>query len=399
MKPLTRDAGFPERLPQLPKQRGRTRDRSPHLIGSRESFTRPTRDPRLATSRRTDPRRICFAPVCLLPQRIARATSSVAPRRPAAPAAEDRRRQRQSGGAGTRRSSSRREIPGRSSIAGHNRRPPKGDPMSSSPNQEEKALAFRALHEGEPFVIPNPWDAARRGARGARVQGAGDDQLGLRVHARPARRRRDARRGRRARRGARPRRPTCRSRSTSRTATARRPRTPRRAIARAAEAGAVGGSIEDYDPDGGLYELGHARERVAAAVEAARGARLPVHAHRPGREPHPRQPRPRRHDRPAAGLRGGRAPTSSTRPGLRSGERDPRGLRGGLASRSTCSRCPNLSRRARSSRAGAQRISVGGSLAWVAVGGDGRGGDGDPRPAATSRALAESATKPTGSLG
>src|SRR5438093_2122033 len=25
--------------------------------------------------------------------------------------------------------------------------------------QTEKAQAFRALHEGEPFVIPNPWDA------------------------------------------------------------------------------------------------------------------------------------------------------------------------------------------------------------------------------------------------
>ena len=25
--------------------------------------------------------------------------------------------------------------------------------------QDEKAEAFRALHEGEPFVIPNPWDA------------------------------------------------------------------------------------------------------------------------------------------------------------------------------------------------------------------------------------------------
>ena len=25
--------------------------------------------------------------------------------------------------------------------------------------QQEKAAAFRALHEGDPFVIPNPWDA------------------------------------------------------------------------------------------------------------------------------------------------------------------------------------------------------------------------------------------------
>jgi 2-methylisocitrate lyase-like PEP mutase family enzyme len=26
-------------------------------------------------------------------------------------------------------------------------------------SQQDKAAAFRALHEGEPFVIPNPWDA------------------------------------------------------------------------------------------------------------------------------------------------------------------------------------------------------------------------------------------------
>jgi 2-methylisocitrate lyase-like PEP mutase family enzyme len=47
------------------------------------------------------------------------------------------------------------------------------------------------------------------------------------------------------------------------------------AITRIAEAGAVGGSIEDWDPSGHLYELPHAVERVAAAVEAARGLRIP----------------------------------------------------------------------------------------------------------------------------
>jgi 2-methylisocitrate lyase-like PEP mutase family enzyme len=45
-----------------------------------------------------------------------------------------------------------------------------------------------------------------------------------------------------------------------------------RAITRVAEAGAVGGSIEDYDPRGHIYELGRAVERVAAAAEAARAA-------------------------------------------------------------------------------------------------------------------------------
>ena len=57
-----------------------------------------------------------------------------------------------------------------------------------------KAEDFRALHEGEPFVMPNP--LGRRlgaGPCGARLPGAGDHELGIRVHARPAGRRRDAR--------------------------------------------------------------------------------------------------------------------------------------------------------------------------------------------------------------
>jgi 2-methylisocitrate lyase-like PEP mutase family enzyme len=41
------------------------------------------------------------------------------------------------------------------------------------------------------------------------------------------------------------------------------------AIRRAAEAGAVGGSIEDYDPEEGIYGVERAAERISAAVEAA----------------------------------------------------------------------------------------------------------------------------------
>jgi 2-methylisocitrate lyase-like PEP mutase family enzyme len=47
------------------------------------------------------------------------------------------------------------------------------------------------------------------------------------------------------------------------------------AVNRVAEAGAVGGSIEDYDPAGHLYDLPHAVERVAAAVEAAQALGWP----------------------------------------------------------------------------------------------------------------------------
>ena len=107
------------------------------------------------------------------------------------------------------------------------------------------------------------------------------------------------------------------------------PESAAEAIVRVAEAGAVGGSIEDYDPAGRLYEPGQAAERVAAAAEFGAGRRLPVHAHRPRREPHPRQPRPRRHDRPTAGVRGGRRRLPlRARPA--NGRRDTCGLRRGL---------------------------------------------------------------------
>jgi 2-methylisocitrate lyase-like PEP mutase family enzyme len=42
-----------------------------------------------------------------------------------------------------------------------------------------------------------------------------------------------------------------------------------RAVTAAAEAGAAGGSIEDWDSDAGLYPVEEAAERVAAAAEAA----------------------------------------------------------------------------------------------------------------------------------
>jgi 2-methylisocitrate lyase-like PEP mutase family enzyme len=48
-----------------------------------------------------------------------------------------------------------------------------------------------------------------------------------------------------------------------------RPEDAAQAIRRAAEAGAVGGSIEDWDPEHGLYDREQAVERVHAAAEAA----------------------------------------------------------------------------------------------------------------------------------
>jgi 2-methylisocitrate lyase-like PEP mutase family enzyme len=135
--------------------------------------------------------------------------------------------------------------------------------------QEEKAADFRALHEGEPFIIPNPWDAGS-----ARVLQA----LGFRALATTSSGfaftlgRRDG--------GAGPDEVMEHVRMLARSSTlpvsvdlengyGPDPKDAASAITGAAEAGAVGGSIEDYDPSGEIYGREHAAERLAAASEAA----------------------------------------------------------------------------------------------------------------------------------
>ena len=145
----------------------------------------------------------------------------------------------------------------------------------SDRSRHEKGEAFRALHEGPAFVIPNPWDAGS-----ARVLAA----LGFRALA---------------------------STSSGFAFTLGRldghvtldevvehtgalaaatdlpvsidledgkgssPEQAASAIARVAEAGAVGASIEDWDPRGHLYDVALATERIAAAAEAAHGLDFP----------------------------------------------------------------------------------------------------------------------------
>jgi 2-methylisocitrate lyase-like PEP mutase family enzyme len=139
--------------------------------------------------------------------------------------------------------------------------------MSQTP--KEKAESFRALHEGEAFVIPNPWDAGS-----ARVMAA----LGFEALATTSA-------GFAFTLGRRDGGVTLAQLSEHVRALAlvtdlplsvdlengfgSDPEDAAAAVAAAAEAGAVGGSIEDYDPEGGLYAFDHAVERVAAAVEAA----------------------------------------------------------------------------------------------------------------------------------
>jgi len=132
-----------------------------------------------------------------------------------------------------------------------------------------KAETFQALHAGEPFVIPNPWDAgsakvlAKLGFKALATTSSGfaftlgrrDGEVTLDEVI-----------------------------EHTRTVAAAvevpvsvdlehgygsEPAAAARAVAAAAAAGAAGGSIEDFDPSGRIYELAHAAERVAAAADAA----------------------------------------------------------------------------------------------------------------------------------
>ena len=142
-------------------------------------------------------------------------------------------------------------------------------------SQQRKAEEFRALHEGEPFVIPNPYDAgsakvlAALGFKALATTSAGfaltlgrlDGDVTLdevMQHTAALAQATDLPVSVDMENGYGP-----------------APEDAARAITRAAEAGAVGGSIEDYDPEGGIYEINHATERVAAAAEAAAGVGFP----------------------------------------------------------------------------------------------------------------------------
>ena len=143
-------------------------------------------------------------------------------------------------------------------------------------SQQEKSEAFRALHVAEPFVIPNPWDAgsakvltglgfkalATTSSGFAFTLGRADGSVTLDEIAAHV---------------------TVVNEATDlpvsvdlETGYGPAPEDAARAITGAAEAGAVGGSIEDYDRDADeIYEQDRAVERVAAAAEAAQGLDFP----------------------------------------------------------------------------------------------------------------------------
>jgi 2-methylisocitrate lyase-like PEP mutase family enzyme len=145
----------------------------------------------------------------------------------------------------------------------------------STTRQERKAAAFRALHEGEPFVIPNPWDAGSArvlealGFEALATTSSGFAfSLGLRdgevalddvvAHVSALDAATDLPLSVDLENGYGP-----------------EPETAARAVAAVAAAGAVGASIEDYDRDGHLYDAGLAAERVAAAAETAASLGFP----------------------------------------------------------------------------------------------------------------------------
>jgi 2-methylisocitrate lyase-like PEP mutase family enzyme len=143
------------------------------------------------------------------------------------------------------------------------------------------------------------------------------------------------------------------------------PETAAAAVVAVAAAGAVGGSIEDYGPGEGIYPFEAAVERVAAAVEAAR--RLPFPFTLTAR---------------AENLIRGSSDLDDTIARLQAFERAGAdvlyapGLRDADQVRTVCAavtRPVNVLAHARLTvpdiaAAGARRISVGGSLAWVAAG-------------------------------
>jgi 2-methylisocitrate lyase-like PEP mutase family enzyme len=137
------------------------------------------------------------------------------------------------------------------------------------PSQHQKAETFRRLHEEGVFLIPNPWDAgsakllaalgfpalASTSSGFAFTLGRADGGATLEEVVQHARALDQA---------------TALPVSVDlENGYGSAPEDAALAILRVAGAGAVGGSIEDYDPGGEIYPLAYAVERVAAAVEAA----------------------------------------------------------------------------------------------------------------------------------
>ena len=237
--------------------------------------------------------------------------------------------------------------------------------MSAVSKRQDKGSAFRAMHAGDPFVIPNPWDTgsarvlealgftalATTSSGFAFTLGLLDgrvtlDQMAQHVAAIDA--------------------------ATDLPVSADlengygpSPADAAEAIRRVAMAGAVGGSIEDFDRESRqLYEIGHAAERISAAVDAAHDVAFPFTL----------TARAENHIRGNTDLADTIRRLQSFEeagadvlyaPGLGTIE-EIRALCDAVSKPVNVLAIPGLSV-AEIVDAGAQRISVGGSLTWVAV--------------------------------
>jgi len=147
--------------------------------------------------------------------------------------------------------------------------------MATPPSQGERARRFAALHEGPCFLIPNPWDGgtarvlqalgfealATTSSGFAFTLGRADGQVTLDEvvgHVKVLVEACDL--------------PISVDLENGYSSS---PEGAARAIEAVAAVGAVGGSIEDWDAEAGIYEVGHAAERVAAAAQAGRALPFP----------------------------------------------------------------------------------------------------------------------------
>ncbi len=143
-------------------------------------------------------------------------------------------------------------------------------------SQAERGARFAALHAGAPFVIPNPWDAGSARvleAAGFEALATTSSGFAFTLGRRDGTVSLDEMAGHVARLTAATDLPVSADLEYGYGA---EPTAAADAIAGIAEAGAVGGSIEDWDRDTGvLYDIEHAADRIRAAAETAHALTFP----------------------------------------------------------------------------------------------------------------------------
>ena len=141
--------------------------------------------------------------------------------------------------------------------------------------RERKAAEFHALHAGDAFLIPNPWDAGSArvlAALGFQALATTSSGFAFTLGRRDGEATLDEVLEHTAALDAATELPVSVDLENG---YGPDPESASVAITRAAEAGAVGGSIEDWDSSRGIYPLDQATERIAAASAVARNLPFP----------------------------------------------------------------------------------------------------------------------------